>query len=61
MITWIVAGVVVALALIYGLVFQLVLFWTVMLALIVMGGVIGLMYCLNREAEKGNQTVTDRR
>jgi hypothetical protein len=61
MTTWIVAGVLIALALIYGLVFQPVLFWTVLLALVVMGGVIAGMYCLNREAEKANQTVTDRR
>jgi len=51
MIVWIVAGVIIAIALIYGLVFQLVLFWTIALALIVLAVVFSIMYCLNREVE----------
>jgi hypothetical protein len=54
MMTWIVAGVVLAIALIYGLVVpgQMVLFWTIVLAIVVMSIVLFLMYRLNREAER---------
>ena len=57
MTVWIVAGVLIALALIYGLAIgQYVLFWTIVLAIVVMSGVITIMYCLNREVEKSNQS-----
>ena len=52
MITWIVAGVIIAMALVYGLIYQYVLFWTIALALIVLGIAFSATYCLNREVEK---------
>jgi hypothetical protein len=52
-ITWIVAAVVIAIALIYGWFVQYVLFWTILLAIIVMSGVLTAMYCLNRHVERG--------
>ena len=54
MIVWIVAGVLLAAALIYGLLGnQLVLFWTIVVALIVLTIVFSAMYFLNKEVDKG--------
>ena len=54
MTVWIVAGVLLAIALLYGLLGnQITLFWTIVVCLIVLAGVVGIMYVLNKEADKG--------
>jgi hypothetical protein len=58
MTVWIVAGILIAAALLYGIfgTNQMVLFWTIVLAMIVLSIVSALMYCLNKQAEKGKQS-----